>query len=363
MGNDFEKNEKYNMTKFIDINIQLSKICFFPGEKINGVLNIVSKSGSQYSIMTNPQINFTITQFDHYHYTAGGRGRGKTERIVQEEELPLLVTVLDFPKVSGKNILHGVQIPFTIQIPINARPTLIFSSTAFTKHILTVFIPILQTKKSVLIIIKNSQFFSNANRLYESPSMRGKYIAKTKCYCFQIGKINFQLRTPKNAYSYDEIIPFQVVIDSNQLNTGINGVIISIEREERQNLKNNHLKTKFNNKEKLISQFYQLNSQQKINQFNGEIKFPNLVDEVYPPKMYKLCDLHQPSEIIKLIDSIHLAPSSFYGLLSVQYLLKAKISFDSSLTTDEKIELPIDFYCFNEGINNSLFKKQKLIDH
>ena len=368
MGNNFENDEKYNMTKYIDINIELNKNCFFPGENINGKLNIISKPGTQYSLMTNPQINFTITQLEHYSYSInrGGRGQNNNNRVTYEEEIPLLIKILDFPNIKGESLLYGVKIPFTIQIPLNSLPTLIFNEIAFTKHILTIFIPILQAKKSVLIIIKNSQFFNFNNRLYESPCMRGKSIAKTKCCFFKIGKVNFQLKTPKNSYAYNEIVPFEILIDCNDLNTGIIGVRVSIVRHEKQNLKDNHYKERFKFKKKIFSRFYQFNySNQKNYQLNSEIKFPNNKNDlsVYPPNIYQICDSHKPSQLYKLIDTMHLAPTSYYGLLSVEYFLKAEIIFETSLTKGEKIKLPIDFYCSDEDFNNNLFEKQKLIGY
>ena len=51
---------------------------------------------------------------------------------------------------------------------------------------------------------------------------------------------------------------------------------------------------------------------------------------------------------------IHLALSCRGGLLSVDYFLRVELNFDSVLSSDEKLRMPLDFYALMILINKKI---------
>ena len=71
------------------------------------------------------------------------------------------------------------------------------------------------------------------------------------------------------------------------------------------------------------------------------LQFPLLAD-FNPIQIYKTLD-NNP-QIGNNLKKVHLAPSCKGGLLSVDYIMRVELNFDSILSTDEKMRMPLDFY-------------------
>ena len=76
---------------------------------------------------------------------------------------------MNVPKFEGNSLTNGMTVPFEFQIPKNAYPTCIFEENCYVRHILNFDFSSIELKKSAIIIIKNSKYYSAFNELYKSP--------------------------------------------------------------------------------------------------------------------------------------------------------------------------------------------------
>ena len=65
MGNNNANQIKklYNEEKDIKLDITLNKVCYLPGEQINGTLDIQSNAGYNETILNDTNVNIKIIQF------------------------------------------------------------------------------------------------------------------------------------------------------------------------------------------------------------------------------------------------------------------------------------------------------------
>ena len=65
MGN---KNPEIKINKFINFSLTLKKVCYFPGENIEGTLFLEGNPGLIETQLMNPKALFIISQQERYHY-------------------------------------------------------------------------------------------------------------------------------------------------------------------------------------------------------------------------------------------------------------------------------------------------------
>ena len=130
--------EKYNQENEISLNIFINKSCYNPGETISGYIDIQPKYNINQTIFNDTQAIFKITQFQQYDYSTGS-GEDETKIYVNDDsDVFTLETRFDY--FCGANILVGIKIPFSIQIPLEIQPTLYYYGY-YIKHFLSVELP------------------------------------------------------------------------------------------------------------------------------------------------------------------------------------------------------------------------------
>ena len=67
MGNNINKNPRYNMEKYISLKIELNEKCYNPGEFIKGHIFLSPKPGITQTNFSDPSINFTISQHQYFN--------------------------------------------------------------------------------------------------------------------------------------------------------------------------------------------------------------------------------------------------------------------------------------------------------
>ena len=139
--------EKYNQEYEASLNISLNKSCYSPAETISGYLDIQPKYNINQTIFSNTQAIFKITQFQHYYYSDGD---DTTVNVNEDSDVFTLETRFDY--FCGANILVGIKIPFSIQIPLDIQPTFYYSGN-YIKHFFSVELPGIKAKKSLLFLI------------------------------------------------------------------------------------------------------------------------------------------------------------------------------------------------------------------
>ena len=165
MGNNNTNKikDKYNEEKEVKLNITLNKVCYLPGEQINGSLEIQPKNDIHETILNDINVTIKIIQIQYYSYIDG-------EVINQESnENDILTENFDFINYKGANILSGINIPFSIQIPLNIHASIIYYYN-HVKHFLSVDFPGIKAKRTLMIIIKRFEKFSNENKLLRIPA-------------------------------------------------------------------------------------------------------------------------------------------------------------------------------------------------
>ena len=337
MGYDFNKDPKYHSEKYVSIKIELTKKCYMPGEFITGLITLSPKPGITETNFNNPSINFTISQYQYILL-------GEDSLIKQNDDI--LIQPILFSNYMGANLLTELNIPFSIQVPKDIMPTILFNENMYCKHFLTININSIEAKKTVLIIIKNDQNFTIGNKLLKSPATIFKEIDK-KSFLVNKGKIICFLKIPKNSFYFNEQIPIELTLNCSEIDLIINGIEISIIREQKiYSLNTNFNTVAYEDSKIIFSQEYSLEKNQELYIFKQKIQFPTSSEytSVFPPTVYSLIELHDQNTLFDDLKYYILCPSAQGRFFSVKYFLNVKILFDNLFTFNEDLKIPIDFY-------------------
>ena len=346
---DFEEfNKKYNSETFFKIEIILPKTCYFPGEIIEGKIKLIPKDMLKKSLLLCPIIGTSILE-ENYNYKLSEIGPTTSKEII------LFKYPMDCPKFDGEKLIEGMEIPFKCPIPKDAYPSCRIDNNSHVRHILTFDFTNIESKKSTLIIIKNTQYFSGFNELYKAPVETSIREGKHKYAIFYMGEVSAKLKLFKNAYSYNEGIPFILDLDCSTLTIKIQKVYISIILCIRKNNKLDY-KIPANKVEKTIIE--------KSVSLNDDRKIFHIEDIIQMPK-------NNPSGIYKKLDSdkriysqkyknVFLYPSCYNGLISCDYFLRIMFETDTLFSTNVYTNVQIDFYeedkeSKTNNTNNELF--------
>ena len=358
MGNFYESEKINDYEKDVSMTIDLNKTCFFKGEEIKGNIILSSKNGINKTQLINPYINITIQEKGQYSYNPGYYAFNSNSYLnnleIEKENKNILFIKLDFPNFNGANLLIGVNIPFQIKIPEEVYPSCYFGSDTYIKHLLICDFPSIEAKKTCIIVIKNSIFFSLQNHLLKAPAIYNKEITKHKYALLNSGSFIFQITLTKNIFSYNENIPLIIDIDCKTLSINIKGIVIHLYRNMKKNIKENYLKSREENLVEIFEKKLSLKKGESKYHVEDTFKFPNNPKEINPSQIYLLLDNNKKNEIKKF----RLYPSCYGGLLSCEYFIKIKFEMDTLFSTDVSISIPIDFY---ESLNNIDNDKNKEI--
>ena len=335
MGNYFfGKQEEEDSS--LSIEISLPKSCYYPGEKLSGVIIIQAKTSKVPSIFNFPNSIITLTQHQHYQFYH------EDIQINKDEEKPIFFHRLNFKKYKNRNILSPLKIPFSFKIDNNIYPTLIHDNGSFIKHILTIKFPKIKRKKSVGIIIQNLKLFSNENKLLKSPAEKFKDLKKSPIFK-KPSRIALLIKTEKNSYAYNELIPYEIVINYTESNIIIKQLRVSITR-------NIYINSDDFIDIKLITyQDYEIikdSDDEGVFKICGYFSFPPISEyfSVNPMNVYNFYSNKIIDNVEKTFDSLYLYPTCFSNFLTCYYSLNLQIFFDSVLLESEKICIPIELY-------------------
>ena len=363
MGNsyDFEHNFKYNYDSQVSLTINLPKTCYSKGEFILGNLYLKTKKYLQEKILINPQATVSLTELHN-------RGQQETDLDIynqndkskenkMEEEILLFTYEMNLYRYSGANLFQGISIPFRFQIPFNCFPSCIFDSNIYIRHLLSFDFISIKAKKTAIIIIKNDKYFSLENNLYKSPSVSTRKVNKHQYAIFNKGYFSASITLQKNSFSYDEAIPFIVEIDCSNLTIQVRSITVSLNvMQTVKNIndikENSVLKTK-----EIMSKNIVLTKGDKKYLIDDIIKFPSTLDN--PKFIYKKLDSDKRNFSEKF-KNIFLLPSLYNKILTCEYFIKIMLEMDTYFSTNESLEIPIEFYeDDHSNINNININKTK----
>jgi hypothetical protein len=343
MGYDFESDKAYNVENTVSMTVETQKTCYFPGEFVTGNIILRPKEGISNPLLSNPYANLILTETFHYTYCEDvynpHKGKKEFTTMTAEESMTLLQMPLNFTNFLNANIMQTVVIPFQVQLPMQIYPSVIFSSDAYVKHHLSIDFPSIQAKKTVIIVIKNNQHFTTFNQLWQQPAVCFKETTKHALFVSK-GSFKSTLTLPRNAFTYDEKIPFTVDIDCSQLSLNIKGIKVTINRNQKKNHKHNHSTARSENKTEIATKKIPLNKGQKVYHVEDCIQ---LSPDYNPQSIYDKLD-RDTRKYSEKYNGVRLNPTCYGGLIGCEYYIKMVLEMDSLLSSNEDFRIPIDLY-------------------
>ena len=355
------KNE-FNLRDYIDEKkiILVETIIYFPGDEIKGFLYIKGKETLTNPLFIYSLVKVTIYQIYYYEYdietkieSNSGEEKLKIkipfmDKVKESENQIVYSTMFNFSQFLGHNLMDGIKLPFLIKLPNNLEPTFCFKNS-YIRHILTFDFYEFESKNSIGFIVKNPRYFSLENKSLKEPLTVFKDISKNKLIFFSQGKIAIYITSKSNSFKYGDQIPLDIIIDASELDVNLIGIQIKMDRYIQFNNKND---------KNSIKEFF------SHNLFFKDIKFLEKKNNykyniIITPKNNDFC--YDPDVFYSIIEAnylklnfpeVDLFPFCSGGLINCLYLINVKLNFDSMITTDETISIPIELF-FNSDNNVS----------
>ena len=361
----------------ITLNISVEKITYFPGEEVKGFLYIKGKPVLINPLLLYALVNVTISQIYYYEYDMEQKLEndtgeekfkikipfvGKTKEI--EKEI-VYSTTFNYSKYLGSNLMGGIQLPFHLFLPKNLDPSF-FYQNSYIRHILSFEFLGLESKNSIGLVIKNPRYFSLQNQSLKEPLTIFKDITKTKMLILNQGKIAIYITSKSNSYIYGETIPIEITIDASELTLDLIGLQIRFDRYINYNEKENKNIPWNNITNNLFSKNITFNEKKTHYKYKIDIEQPKDDFCSNPNLLYSVVE----GNFIKLnFPKVNLLPFCSGGLIDCFYAINITLCFDSYITTNETINIPIELYMenedfikennINENINNIQTKEIK----
>ena len=338
---------EFNDEENLSITINLPKTCYYPGELIKGKIIIQVKNNKISSIFNFPNSIISINQYEQYQLY-------QDNIIISKKETKNLLTQpYRFKKYKNRSILVPLSLPFSIKIPIETDPTFLNGDSNFIKHYLSIEFPKIKCKKNVGIIIQNRQKFTKIRSL----SSIEKFKDVQKKIFGKNSKIAFFFKTDKCSYAYNELIPYEIIMNCTESDLAIDHLKVSLVRN-----------VYFGAGDKVESEIimnkkYKLsgNNVKKIFKISGHFLFPIISDyfSINPMNVYNFYNTKILDGFDKNFSDVNLFPTCASSLFMCCYFLKFEIIFNSFFAKNETLNIPIELYTplkiedIEENIDNS----------
>ena len=338
MGNNSLDKTKYNEEKDVKLDITLNKICYLPGEKINGSLDIKPIVGYNETILNETNVTIKLIQIQYYEYWPDDYS------VEESDEKDIQTENFDFVNFKGANFLSEINIPFSIQIPLAIHASVIWYSESYVKHFLSVDFPGLKAKRSLLIIIKRFENYSNENKLLKAPAIAFGDFYKKKKFRYKGGKVTCLLKLPKNRFYYSESIPLEIYLNCTELNMEVKEIILKVIMTVYFNFKEDEKGHKYKDRIDLFTREYPVNISTNKYEIKDNIQLQKDKDfEDYASINDKYCLLEDMKkiEIDHKFEKMILMPLCFGGLINSEYSFQVEIIYKEN-RSKSTLSLPID---------------------
>lgn len=155
--------KKYNTEEDVTIKVTLDKVCYYPDELINCIINLKLNKFLNDSIFNETSAIIKIIQKQQYVKP------GDDDTYVTEEE-DILILYKDFIIFKGANLLLGINIPLSIEIPKNIL-TSCYYYNQFIKHFIYFEFPGIKAKRTLMIFIGGFKYYTLENKLLKIPEI------------------------------------------------------------------------------------------------------------------------------------------------------------------------------------------------
>ena len=166
---------------------------------------------------------------------------------------------------------------------------------------------------------------------------------------FNQGKIAIYITSKSNSFVYGSKIPLEITIDASELDLGLIGLQIRFDRYINYNEKENKNIPRNSLTHNLYCKDINFNEKKTHYKYNIDIELPNDDFGSNPNLFYSVVE----GNFVKLnFPKIILLPFCTGGLIDCLYAINVKLCFDSYVTTDETINMPIELYLENDENKN-----------
>ena len=344
---EIELYQKSNYENDVSLDIELNKTCFSIGEYIHGIIILTPKKNSNIKEFLDPYAIISLKEKQNYESVDSLDDSDEDIKPIDKninEIRTLIETKMDFSDYLNKKMIPNLKIQFKIKVPKNSYPSCFFETNTFVIHYLTIQFDSLKAKKSKIIIIKNSPYFSKENNLLKIPAIYKYSLTKHKYAIFDCGYLEVQIILEKNICPYNENLPIIINIDCKKLYMiELKSVKLYIYRCYKKNQKSNKKYIYVKNVEEMVRKTIPLREGEKMHHIEDGIKLPISSNDLNPEEVYKLLDKDKREPELKF-NNIKLYPSCEGGLLSCQYYIKIILETDTLFSTNITLKIPIDFY-------------------
>ena len=347
--NDTEYNFKYNYDSQVSFIISLTKISYSKGETVTGTMFLKTKPYLQETILYNPQASISFIEFQH----SGEQetdfdiyGSPSNNKLSKQEKI-YFTYPLNLFAYNGANLYAGVNINFFVNLPKECSSSCFIDNNTYIKHFILIDFPTIRAKKSEAIIIKNTKYYTLENKLYKTPIISKLETSKHKYAVFNMGEIKATMTLSKNSFKYNETIYFIVEIDASKLTIEINSIKVSLIVNLKTRESNNSKDININKSIEIITKNIKVKKGEKRYYIDEFIKMPD--NSYNPENLYKKYD---GLKKLKFNNETFLYQPCYSDIINIQYSIRAMIEINSLFSTNEFMEIPIDFYA-DENINNN----------
>ena len=356
------KEKEFNDEKEISMNIKLNKTCFSIGETIHGIITLTPKPDSTIKTLAEPKAKFIFVEKENYSMIESYYDKLTDTMKPKKKNINNMTKIgeelIDFSEYLNANIIPNIEIPFQIKVPQYVCPSCLFGNNAYVIHFLCCEFKSLKVKKSVIIIIKNSPFFTKENKLLKIPAIYTDIITKHKYAIFSCGYFELKITLEKNICPYDENL--QIIIDINCNNLSmikLKAIKIYIYRKLKKKSQTNSKNIIDEKIEEMVRKVLPLKEGEKSYHIEDGIKLPISSNYSNPEEVYKTLDKDKREDKFKFYN-VKLYPSCDGNLLSCQYFIKILIETNTLFSTNEEMIIPIDFYSpFKEKEEKNVMNK------
>ena len=325
------------------INLDLEEYKYFPGDVIEGNINLklkdtlINKCISEeliisYSLIEN--IYYYCEKEDYTYETITHFNDSKIFEIKKED--------INYDYLKGYSIAYGLVIPFQFKIPFieennNLHPTFRFiddNIQSFVSHKLVIEIKNKSNKISKELFIKKPKMTKDNNSVtIFKDEMIKKY------YLMSIGRISYYILTVKSC-SYSKPLPVEIHIDKTELK---NIKIKTIELSIKKNITIKEINFTYN--KTLITKKIKLSDDLSHTQFKEFIPFNNNeFPEINEEEFEKKLNQKKEDDLIKNIKKYNFTPPLDNTFFKCSYKLTIVIKFEETFINNRVVDLTIDYY-------------------
>ena len=360
----FYNQIKLNENQY-ELKINLEKVNYFPGEVMNVKIQIISK--------TNIKLNFNSLRICYFmknieywqnnmnikesnNQTPNGNNLNEKKYFLKDKKnyyeniiLSKEEEINNLNNLSNNYPNNKLNTSLKIQLPKDIKPSFEWYKDdniyCFSRTILSISIPDLELNSYNHLFIKRAMPDSLSNINFQ------KILGNESFLLFwQNDNIKFDINSPKNCYSINDICPIQINIDTSQLKSELISINLSLKRKIKFMI--NGEQSVFLNTSDYTEDLWEnkiiLDKKEKIHNLNFEIPIKDKEKIINKKKLNFNIDL----KIINKKNLTYLMPSYTGNNIKCEYFLKIKAIFaEHNINVNEFI---INFEISHENNSSSI---------